>query len=81
MIRYDADSDPLALPLHSAQLESLPQYHADTSKSARNGNPDNWQKLLLQHLLKPNAAAALGDSRQPAPMVINSTAANTPRTA
>lgn len=44
--QYDADSDPLALPLHSAQLESLPQYHADTSKSARNGNPDNWQKLL-----------------------------------
>lgn len=44
--QYDADSDPLALPLHSAQLENLPQYHADTSKSARNGNPDNWQKLL-----------------------------------
>lgn len=44
--QYDADSDPLALPLHSAQLESLPQYHADNHKSARNGNQDNWQKLL-----------------------------------
>ena len=44
--QYDADSDPLALPLHSAQLENQPQYHADTSKNARNGNPDNWQKLL-----------------------------------
>lgn len=44
--QYDADSDPLALPLHSAQLENLPEYHADSNKSARNGNPDNWQKLL-----------------------------------
>lgn len=44
--QYDADSDPLALPLHSAQLENLPEYHADHHKSARNGNPDNWQKLL-----------------------------------
>lgn len=44
--QYDADSDPLALPLHSAQLENLPEYHADNNKSARNGNSDNWQKLL-----------------------------------
>lgn len=44
--QYDADSDPLALPLHSAQLENLPQYHADTNKAARNGNQEHWQKLL-----------------------------------
>lgn len=44
--QYDADSDPLALPLHSAQLENLPEYRADHHKSARNGNQDNWQKLL-----------------------------------
>ena len=44
--QYDADSDPLALPLHNTQLENLPEYHAENNKSARNGNPDNWQKLL-----------------------------------
>ena len=45
---YDADSDPLALPLHQAQLENLEGYQQDNSKATSNddGNGENWQKLL-----------------------------------
>ena len=43
---YDADSDPLALPIHQAQLENLEGYQLDSSKATSNGNGENWQKLL-----------------------------------
>lgn len=43
---YDADSDPLALPLHQLQLENLEGYQQDSSKAASKGNKENWQKLL-----------------------------------
>ena len=43
---YDADSDPLALPLHQVQLENLEGYQQDSSKAAGKGNKENWQKLL-----------------------------------
>ena len=44
--QYDADSDPLALPLHQAQFDDLAEYQPQSSKSAANGQSDNWQKLL-----------------------------------
>lgn len=43
---YDADSDPLALPLHQLQLENLEGYQQDSSKAVGKGNKENWQKLL-----------------------------------
>lgn len=43
---YDADSDPLALPLHQLQLENLEGCQQDSSKAASKGNKENWQKLL-----------------------------------
>jgi len=44
--QFEADTDPLNLPIHSTQLKNLPEYHASEDKSARNGNADNWQKML-----------------------------------
>ena len=44
--QYDADSDPLALPIHPAQLADLAEYQPCDDKSQRNGNAESWQKLL-----------------------------------
>ena len=44
--QYDADSDPLALPIHPAQLADLAEYQLGDDKSQRNGNTESWQKLL-----------------------------------
>lgn len=42
---YDADSDPLALPLHSAQMKGLEGYPSFEQQSEQESE-DNWQKLL-----------------------------------
>ena len=42
---YDADSDPLALPLHSAQMKGLEGYPSFEQQSEQESE-GNWQKLL-----------------------------------
>lgn len=42
---YDADSDPLALPIHTAQLKGLEDYPSFEQQSEQ-ASEDNWQKLL-----------------------------------
>lgn len=42
---YDADSDPLALPLHPAQMKGLEDYPSLEQQSEQ-ASEDNWQKLL-----------------------------------
>ncbi|WP_438012826.1 Eco57I restriction-modification methylase domain-containing protein [Psychrobacter raelei] len=42
---YDADSDPLALPIHIAQLKGLEDYPSFEQQSEQ-ASEDNWQKLL-----------------------------------
>ena len=42
---YDADSDPLALPLHSAQMKGLEDYPSFEQQSEQESE-GNWQKLL-----------------------------------
>ena len=42
---YDTDSDPLALPLHSAQMKDLEDYPSFEQQSEQESE-DNWQKLL-----------------------------------
>jgi len=42
---YDADSDPLALPIHIAQLKGLEDYPSFEQQSDQ-ASEDNWQKLL-----------------------------------
>lgn len=42
---YDADSDPLALPIHTAQLKDLEDYPSFEQQSEQ-ASEDNWQKLL-----------------------------------
>lgn len=42
---YDADSDPLALPIHTAQLKDLKDYPSFEQQSEQESE-DNWQKLL-----------------------------------
>ncbi|MCG3858103.1 hypothetical protein [Psychrobacter sp. Ps2] len=42
---YDADSDPLALPIHTAQLKGLEGYPSFEQQSEQ-ASEDNWQKLL-----------------------------------
>lgn len=42
---YDADSDPLALPLHSVQLKGLEGYPSFEQQSEQESE-GNWQKLL-----------------------------------
>lgn len=42
---YDADSDPLALPIHTAQLKGLEDYPSFEQQSEQESQ-DNWQKLL-----------------------------------
>lgn len=42
---YDTDSDPLALPLHSAQMKGLEDYPSFEQQSEQESE-GNWQKLL-----------------------------------
>ncbi len=42
---YDVDSDPLALPIHSAQMKGLEGYHSFEQQSEQESE-GNWQKLL-----------------------------------
>src|SRR5699024_5171350 len=42
---YDTDSDPLALPLHSAQMKGLEDYPSFEQQSEQE-TEGNWQKLL-----------------------------------
>ena len=42
---YDADTDPLALPIHTAQLKGLEDYPSFEQQSEQ-ASEDNWQKLL-----------------------------------
>lgn len=42
---YDADSDPLALPLHSSQMKGLEGYPSFEQQSEQESE-GNWQKLL-----------------------------------
>ena len=43
---FDADSDPLSLPLHPAQLDSLPGPALEAGKASREAASSDWQKLL-----------------------------------
>jgi len=43
---FDADSDPLSLPLHPAQLASLPGPALEAGKASRETASPDWQKLL-----------------------------------